>query len=350
MPDRLSSSYADEGTLLHSVIDQMLRLDIPAEALLGKTYNAAVLTDDLIDEKIAPAMAMLDQLDPRGEMEYATEVEVSFGDFLPGVFGSADLIGRLGDTVYLVDFKFGSGYMVTAKESEQLLFYAAAALHTDAVKWAFDGAEKVELVIIQPGKPIDRWPATFARVLQFEQELIAAVKQSTRADAPLVSGDWCKWCPAKPICPLLTGVVDRALKTQLKAIDVKAIVEALDKAALLELWIEDVRALSQRIMEEGIPLNGWKVVPKRATRRWLDDKTAVATLLGMGLKVGELTETKMKSPAQIEGLLKKQELGELPKDIVSAVSSGNTIAVESDPRPAALQIGKQLKSALSRIQ
>jgi hypothetical protein len=39
-----------------------------------------------------------------------------------------------------------------------------------------------------------------------------------------------------------------------------------------------------------------------------------------------------------------------PADKVVSVSSGNTIAPESDKRPAVLVIGEQLKAALSRVQ
>jgi hypothetical protein len=40
----------------------------------------------------------------------------------------------------------------------------------------------------------------------------------------------------------------------------------------------------------------------------------------------------------------------LPNDLVVAVSSGSTLAPESDPRPAVLNIGKQLTAALSKLQ
>jgi len=39
----------------------------------------------------------------------------------------------------------------------------------------------------------------------------------------------------------------------------------------------------------------------------------------------------------------------LPDGLVVAVSSGNTMAPESDPRPAVMQIGQQLKAALSKL-
>jgi hypothetical protein len=57
----------------------------------------------------------------------------------------------------------------------------------------------------------------------------------------------------------------------------------------------------------------------------------------------------MISPAQAEKVLKKSGT-KLPDDLVVAVSSGSTLAREDDPRPAVVQIGKQLTAALSKIQ
>jgi hypothetical protein len=60
-------------------------------------------------------------------------------------------------------------------------------------------------------------------------------------------------------------------------------------------------------------------------------------------------ETSIISPAKAEKALKKRKQA-LPDDLVVAVSSGNTLAPESDPRPAVVQIGKQLTAALSKLQ
>jgi hypothetical protein len=40
----------------------------------------------------------------------------------------------------------------------------------------------------------------------------------------------------------------------------------------------------------------------------------------------------------------------LPDDLVVAVSSGSTLAPESDSRPAVLQIGQMLTKAMAKLQ
>jgi hypothetical protein len=348
MPPRPSSKYADEGTLLHNIISEVLETDKAPIEFLGTKYNDVVFTKELLEDKLFPALDLLDEVDPKKEMEYATETRVGFGDFLPGVFGSTDLLGRIGSKAIVLDWKFGSGVAVEAEENPQLMFYAAAAMRTDVAKWVFEGATEIECIIVQPPE-IKRWTTTPERIKQFEQELKFAVLEAQKPNAPLEHGEHCRWCAAKPVCPKMTGAVDRALKSQIEALDVVHIGGYLKNADLLEQWITDLRALAHQVLESGKEVPGWKLVAKRATRQWVDEIKAAEALIPMLDNPKDVFVEKIISPAQAEKLLKKAKK-ELPKDLVVAISSGSTLAPVDDPRPAVLQIGVQLTAALSKIQ
>jgi hypothetical protein len=347
MPPKPSSKYADEGTLLHNVIAEILTTDRTPESYLGTVYEGITLDQDLIDAKLRPALDALNDIDPDKTMDYMVEQVVGFGDRLPGVFGSADLIGRLGDRAIVLDWKFGSGVAVDVEENAQAMFYAAAAMRTEATAWAFEGATEIECIIVQPPS-VKRWVTPFDRIAQFERELLIAVKTAQLPDAPLSFGDHCRWCAAKPVCPVMTGAVDRALKNKLHAIDAAQIAVYLKQAELLEAWISGVNELAYQMLDEGLSVPGYKLVPKRSTRKWIDDDKALEALEGLGLDAKELVETSVVSPAKAEKLLKKQKIA-LPADLVVSISTGNTLATEDDPRPAVMQIGKQLASALGKL-
>ena len=342
MPPQPSSEHADRGTLLHNVISEHLE---GKPLVLGVKYEDQILTQELVDEKITPALAALDEVDPTQTMVYEVETRVGFGDLLPGVFGSTDLIGRVGQRAVVLDWKFGDGVVVDAVENPQLMFYAAAAMRTPAAAWAFDGAEEIELIIVQPPM-IRRWITTRERIAAFELELVSAVKAAQQPNAKLMAGDHCRWCNAKSICPLMTGAVDRALNYKLENLPID-LPQLLQSADLLEQWLKDIRALGHQVLENGGTVAGFKLVAKRATRQWVDEKEAAHWLDSKGVE--EVFEKKIVSPAAAEKLLKKSKLA-LPDDLVVAVSSGSTMVPESDPRPAVLQIGKQLTAALSKIQ
>jgi len=322
MPPQAESKYAAEGTLLHDVIAAIIDGKVPQR-----------ISEELYNDKIIPALALLDEVGP---MELMVEVRVDFGDFIPGVFGSVDVLGKNGNRAIILDWKFGDGVIVEAEENMQLMFYAAAARRSQP--WAFEGVTEVELVIIQPPM-IKRWVTTRARISRFEDQLFDAVQQAVQPDAALKSGEHCRWCTAKPVCPILTGAVDRAVKVQFDALDKQQISIYLQQADLLDGWITGLRELAQRALDNGQVIPGYKLVAKRGTRKWLDEDKARVALIEAGLKDPDVTT--LVSPAVAEKKLKK-----LPDGLTVSVSSGNTMAPDTDPRPAILQLGQLLKKVL----
>ena len=347
MPPKPSSEHADRGTLLHNVIAELLEFDKKPAQCIGAQYKDQVLTQELIDEKIIPALEALDEVDPDKTMEYMVETRVAFGDFLPGVFGSTDLLGRKGKRAIVLDWKFGDGVLVDAVENPQLLFYAAAAMRTPAASWVFEGAEEIECIIVQP-PAIRRWVTTPARIKEFEQELLYAVRLSSWPEPPMQEGDHCRWCAAKPICPRMNGAVERALKAKLIEMPAQQIAAQLRQADMIESYITDLRSLAFEMLQNGVDVPGYKLVAKQARRQWVDKAKIEAWADANGIEDAYEPLT-IKSPAQLEKVLKKAKI-EFPADMVVSVSSGDTLAPESDPRPAVLQIGRQLTAALSKIQ
>jgi len=337
MPPKPSSVHADRGTLLHDAIAMLL--DGKVESVIGMEYNGIILTQELYDEKIAVALEKLDEIDPDKRMEYAVESRVCFGDLLPGVFGSADLLGRIGNRAIVLDWKFGDGVVVDAVENAQGMFYAAASMRTPETQWVFDGADEVEIIIVQPPM-MRRWVTTPERIAKFERDLVLAVKAAQRPEADFNAGDHCRWCAAKPVCPAMTGEVDRFVKTSLQTIDATQIGHYLQQADQIEDFIKSVREMAFTMLENDVKVPGYKLVAKRGTRQWVNDDDAIKFLGDKAF------ESKLISVAQAEKLVGKKNF---PQELAVSVSSGNTLATEDDPRPAILNIGKQLTNALSKL-
>lgn len=345
-PPKTGGRDADTGSLLHNVIAAHLDSGKPLSHFLGVSFGDIKLTPRHIEDKLVPALESFDEF--LDGLTYKTESRVGFGDLLPGVFGSTDIVGRYTgtDKALVLDWKFGDGVLVDAVENEQLMFYAAAALRTEELAPLLAGVTQFELVIIQP-PAVRRWTTTLERIQQFESQLVMAVNEAQRPDARLVSGEHCRWCPAKVDCPEINGMVARSLRKAVGLMNAEQIGRALKQAALLDDWIKELRERALTIAEEGVSVPGYKVVPKRATRAWSDEKDAVRALTALGLNESDLYATELKSPAQVERLLKRQKQT-LPDNLVLSVSSGNTLAPEDDPRAPALLIGKHL-AALSKL-
>jgi hypothetical protein len=114
------------------------------------------------------------------------------------------------------------------------------------------------------------------------------------------------------------------------------VAEVLAKADVIEDWIAAVRKHALLEAEQGRAPPGFKLVAKRAVRKWcVEDRRVIESALDANLDVGEFyTQPELVSPAQAEKLFKKFKQ-KMPEGLVNSVPSGYTLATEDDKRPAA---------------
>ncbi len=351
-----SSDYAEEGTAGHEALDLILQGKTKEDSdVVGLTLNGIVITQEYFDEGIAPALAMFDALDKElGGIEFLNEARVTFPG-IEGAFGTVDIVGTAKDRSLVIDWKMGRGVSVDATDNSQLKYYAYAAMHSPATAKFFDRDKPIELVIIQPrvgdGEPFTRWVTTALQLEGFALELKAAVEAPEKT---FKMGKWCRFCPAKIGCPLY----------QSKAEDVLALSRD-DMAAHIGDWINDadtlielgnfIKTRAHELLEQGAKIPGWKIVNKRANRSWVDEDLALRYFAKIGLPASERFVKKILSPAQAETALKKAGLlSELPEKVgkqklVDKVSSGTTLAPESDKRPAVTLAPDALRALADRL-
>ena len=65
---------------------------------------------------------------------------------------------------------------------------------------------------------------------------------------------------------------------------------ALDKAELVVAWVNLVRAEASQRADKGETIPNWKLVPKRAMRKWTDDNDALAALNVAGVPLHEVVK------------------------------------------------------------
>jgi hypothetical protein len=137
---RKSSAYADRGSALHAAMALLIERECSLADLVGETIDSYVITHDDVENALRPAYAYVAALLDAPGAAYYLEQRVKFPN-IAGAFGTADLIVRIGNTIHLIGFKFGSGVRVLALYPDgdddiiiiinaQLLFYAAAARHS----------------------------------------------------------------------------------------------------------------------------------------------------------------------------------------------------------------------------
>jgi hypothetical protein len=336
-PTPPESDYAREGTFLHDIMYQIMMGDMDPSMAEGYQNDGLTCTTELFMEMVIPALDALDALTKEfGSYDYEAEARVQFPK-IKGSFGTADLVAKSRSTSMIVDYKFGRGVPVSAHQNKQLMYYAAAARATEATKDLMD-RKTIALVIIQPAspEPVSIYETNHAELDRFENDLVTAWEIAQQDDAHLEEGSHCRFCPAKVICPEVRKGVDLGLTKIENTPTVSELPELLAIADKLEPWIKAVREQAHATLESGKPVKGWKLVPKRATRSWLDVERATKTLTARRLKNDQIFETKLISPVKAEKLIRRLGLdwSKIAQDHVVAVSNGTTMAPEDDPRPS----------------
>lgn len=350
----IESEFAAAGTSLHMAMDMIFSGVAKKDTdVIGLKFNGYEVTQELFEEAVAPVLEHWDELDKSlGGIEFFSEQRVTF----PGIenaFGTTDLIGTAKDRTVVYDFKFGRGVAVDAEDNPQLKYYALAAMHTPATARFFSPDKPVEVFIAQPmvndGERFTRWVTNVRQLEAFGVELRHAVETALLPDAPLKMGPYCRFCSAKSGCPLYQNLARGGLQIGRDQMEAH-LEEWLPQADMLIELGNFIKTLAHDQMEKGANIPGWKLVAKRAMRNWADEERTVKYFAKIGLPAADRHVKKLISPAQAEKVLKANKLPDtLPDHLVEKVSSGTTLAPESDKRPAVSIAPESLRLLAERL-
>jgi len=354
LPEQPSSSYADEGTMLHSAMALILDGQVDyVEDVVGMTHgDEHELSLELFNEMIVPALDLFNSID---WLDVDIEATVSFPD-LPGEFGTGDVVGHTDEFTAIVDWKFGRGVYVSPIKNEQLRYYASAARHSRP-DW-FEKDKPIRLYIVQPGFGISNKPydeVSLQDLVDFERQLKVTTRTMKKTTAPFKAGDWCKWCPAMPACPVINKIGIAALKSsELKPKELGRWLA--EDAPKLEEMISERRALARGQLESGHSVPGMKLVAKKlGNRKWADEDEIAAKLRSFGrkFKVADFYKHTLLGPAPIEKLLKKKDLSlndlkPHPDDEIITRSSGGTNLVPDDAEGTEVSMSGVFKEIAKR--
>ena len=203
MPQK-DTVYTTTGTDAHALAERKVRARVFGEQFDDitagiETYNA--LMDECTNEyadyvDYLMASAMEEGLFPH----VYTETTLDLSMFVPEGKGTADLILVAGDTLHVVDFKYGSFKSVEAKGNTQMRIYAAGA--QEMLRQEYGEFSNISMTIFQPrmgnvetdkisGEELKAW---------VEEILIPKAEEAFHGRGETKEGDWCEFCPAKVVC------------------------------------------------------------------------------------------------------------------------------------------------------
>lgn len=331
-PEAPSSSYADEGTMLHECVAVCLQ-KYPNHWAEFKKLEVTKEQLRLVEECLLYAQEYLSK-DPES---YDVEQHVNVLDDYD-CSGTPDLTIIAGPELHIVDWKFGGGIEVSATENAQLMAYGYGRM-----KKASQPVSTVVLHIVQPrlnnfstytisAKSLERWA-----LFELKPGLAAACAPDPAFNP---SESACRWCPRKISCTarLQTAIKNAELvfaeHAKMPDIPVEALQKLLPMAKQIEQVIKDLTAYGQMKLMHGEQVPGYKLVTGRANRVWVDEKAA-ATFMAEYLETEEMYDVKLITPAKAEDRLPR-ELKKVDKftALISKPEGKPTMVPETDKRPA----------------
>lgn len=263
----------------------------PKQPLESLTEEEKDIAGRCLEEQLAVMQSLPHQL---GEPDYTTiEKRLWYGDVWSG---QVDRIEHWGDhTALVLDWKTGRvGTGNSAAENLQLRAYAVL------VKKNLPKLQRIYVAVVQP--MADKFTLAEYDVdtlLEAEKQIQGIVEAALAPNAPRTpSSSACKYCRAKAICPEAGGVAsDLAVFTpaQVPALSNESIADFLEKADVVEAFIEAIRAEAKQRLQDGQEIAGRSLQAGR-TSRSVEDITAAFEK--SGLKPEEfLSACKLSIPA-----------------------------------------------------
>jgi hypothetical protein len=333
VPYQEAGEAAKIGTAIHALAETCFQLDTDPMKFVGQEVEGITMTE----ENCAFALEHLEAIWAVEDELGSVKVEQLFKLYDTPQFtlqGTADVVGISNDKLIIADLKTGRGYVDA--DSEQMKIYALGALLHNSQK-----PKEVEFQIIQPHhgeKRVHRMSVDELGV--WETEVLLPAINDAVSDAPSFapSESACQWCPAKHICsaqkeqfdivaaqPDISVMSKSDINAVMLSLTPTQISAILDKAPLVEKFIDAVKEHATKQMEDGAVVLGWQLQPKRALRKWIDSTAARQALTDAGLTDSQIFETELITPTAAEKLLPKDQRVILDA-LTAKVSSGLTLA------------------------
>jgi len=381
-----SSTFADEGTSAHELCSLCLTTGDDAVEYLGGVVDIQPVSDgqmpvygpehpnkldangvtifEITEEMVDAVQVYLDHVrslagDGRNSL-VEVEQKLDMTHLHPEIYGTGDAVVYQKNAAWLhvVDFKYGKGVVVDPERNPQLMLYGAGAIR----RYKGYAIAGITLHIVQPrapGSPVRSWQTDVLDLIEFEDEIQRAALRVDEAFSSLdTSWQWsvaylradehCRFCKAQAVCPAARQAATTKALAEFQdstivlpepaSLTPDQMAGVLRDAEFISNWVKAVQAHAHAEAVAGRMPPGFKLVPKRANRKWKDE--AEATSMLKALAVDPWQEPKLKSPAQVEAAVGKKRFAGLLEDAdalgfedpITKVSSGLNLVPLDDAR------------------
>lgn len=316
---KVEAFYAEHPDMPGS-FDSMLRILEPYTTYVWADYQEAKQTD--------PAAIIM------------AECRVGFDEYVPGGFGTSDVV-IIGDgKATVIDLKYGKGVPVSAVNNPQIRLYGLGAVSEFELLYDFD---RVKVVIYQPRlDSVTEQELTVAELKDWAENVVKPVAKEAAGDnARICPGTWCDshFCPAAGKCKARAKwllELERFMVKDPNLLTDDELGEILPRLAALGPFQKKVENYAIDALSKGLPIKGWKLVEGMSRRKYTDEDKVAAAVVAAGYAEAMIYERSLLGITKMTELLGKKKFNEIlaDKGLISKPQGAPKLAPESDPKPA----------------
>lgn len=342
------TEFSREGSFGHSMVEAMLLTgltdvnDLPPSGVKYDTPEIRAAVQKCVDY----ASGLI------GEgCKVWIEERVDYSHIAPEGFGTSDLMVYHPDEMHLdvVDWKFGKGVAVSAKENSQERLYAEGAVEL----LVMNGYEvkTIRTHIVQPrlSDEPNTEDLTCAELRAWAASIATVARIAFHGTGDYVPGEHCRWCKIRKTCVPRAEFFQKQLSTELACelnddillaapavLGLQWVAEKLSILRVIAGWIEDIEKYALESAVEGKDLPGMKLVEGRSTRRFKDVAGAIRLLRNAGVADEKIfKEPELRSLGDLETACGGKNAFNLLLEGVIEKPPGKPVLVpDSDKRPA----------------
>ena len=208
IPDK-QTAFTQEGTIAHRLAE--LKISRRLGDMSGPEFtreveevNSSEYYSEEMETYIQNYVDWIEEIyngvkERSADFELLTEQRLDFSSWVPGGFGTGDVVIIADGTLTVIDLKYGKGVPVDAVRNPQLMLYGLGAY--DAFSLSND-IQKIRMIINQPRlDSISEYELPVEELLQWGEETVKPrAEMAMKGEGEAKPGDWCRFCKCRAIC------------------------------------------------------------------------------------------------------------------------------------------------------
>lgn len=336
LPPSDDPDYRKEGSCAHEAAGAVLEKNLESWEVIGAVYDGVTVDAammEAVNVYIDECRAIMAEAKAESGRVFIEE-KMHHPQVHKMYFGTVDFAAVIPSQRLLKvrDYKHGEGIVVEVEWNAQFLYYAYGIL------LLYPDVDTIEIGVVQPRAfhadgPVRTFTLTADMLRDWVTRELLPAMNAVEFDNSLDAGKWCRFCPAKLVCPMQKALFGAAMKA-----DPREIVNLSDEEfgrnyqyldAVKQYIAAAEKEAYRRLYTLGKTIGEIKLVHKRANRVWNGEAEVV---FKARFADQAYTPATLKSPAEMEKL--GPEAKKLVKEWAFTPQSGLTVALLSDKRVA----------------